>query len=186
MTKKLAYQRGTLLYHSSHGPYRVKDVIGQKESGKDQYFYSLESKQTRFKGARFLIDSSQVETSGFHPAISSKEANQILAYLKTSDPDDRKLGAGQPKMVMSLIQENAPWSFARVILIFSREPDGKAAKGKREMLNRAVRGLALELSFALEIPEEEAIVKMKKSLQSSTKANSWALEAVSNTFYPGV
>jgi len=186
VTKKLAFQRGVLLYHSSHGPCHVKDIIKQTESGKDQYYYSLESKQTRFKGARFLIDTDQVESSGFHPAISSKEANQILAYLKTSDPEDRKLGASQPKTVVSLIQENAPWSFARVVLIFSREPGGKAAKGKREMLNRAVRGLALELSFALEIPEEEAIARMKKSLQSSAKANSWALEAVSNIFYPAV
>jgi len=186
MSKKLAFQRGTLLYHSSHGPCHVRDIVKQTESGKDQYYYSLESKQTRFKGAKFLIDSTQVETSGFHPAISAKEANQILDYLKTSDPEDRKLGNGQPKAVMTLIQENAPWSFARVILIFSREPNGKAAKGKREMLNRAVRGLALELSFALDIPEEEAIARMKKSLQASTKANSWALEAVSNTFYPMV
>ena len=186
MTKKLAYQRGSLLYHSSHGPCRVVDVIKQTQSVKDKYYYSLESKQPRFRGARFLIDTDQVETSGFHPAISPKEANRILSYLNTSDPEDRQLGDKQPKVILGLIQENAPWSFARVIQIFSRERDGKGAKGKREMLGRAARGLVLELSFALEIPEEEALVKMRKSLQRSAKVNSWALETLSSILWPTV
>lgn len=180
MTKKLAYQRGFLLYHSSHGPCRVKDIIKQTQSGKDQYYYSLESKQPRFRGAKFLIDTNQVETSGFHPAISQKEANQILDYLKTSDPEDCELGERQPKVVLSLIHENTPWAFARVVLIFSREHDGKSAKGKREMLGRAARGLALELSFALEIPEEEGLIRMKKSLKYNGKVNSWVLDTISS------
>ena len=180
MTKKLAYQRGSLLYHSSHGPCHVRDIIKQTQSGKDQYYYSLESKQARFRGAKFLIDTDQVETSGFHPAISPKEANRILSYLKTSDPKDRQLGDGQSKVILGLIQENAPWTFARVILIFSRERDGKSAKAKREMLGRAVRGLLLELSFALEIPEEKVLLRMKKSLKHNAKVNSWALDTISS------
>ncbi len=180
MTKKLTYKRGHLLYHSSHGPCRVKDIVKQTQSGKDQYYYSLESKQARFRGAKFLIDSDQVSTSGFHPAISREEANRILDYLKTSDPEDRKLGEKQPKMILSLIQENTPWAFARVVLIFSREHDGKGAKGKREMLGRAAKGLALELSFALEIPEEEGLDRMKKSLKRSAKVNPWVLETISS------
>ena len=180
MTKKLAFKRGYLLYHSSHGPCRVKDIIKETQSGKDQYYYSLESKQPRFRGAKFLIDSDQVETSGFHPAISPKEANQILDYLKTSDPEDRKLGEKQPKVILDLIQKNAPWAFAKVVSIFSREKDGKGAKGKREMLGRAARGLILELSFALEIPEEEGLVRMKKSLKRSARVNPWVLDTISS------
>ena len=181
MTKKLAYQRGSLLYHSSHGPCRVRDIIKQTQSGKDQYYYSLESKQARFRGAKFLIDIDQVETSGFHPAISPKEANRILGYLKTSDPKDRQLGDKQPKVILGLIQENAPMAFSRVVLIFSREKGGKAAKGKREMLDRAAKGLIRELSFALEIPEEEAFLRIKKSLQSSVKVNPWVLDTISHS-----
>lgn len=180
MAQKLAYQRGSLLYHSSHGPCRVKDVVKQTQSGKEQYYYSLESKQTRFRGAKFLIDIDQVKTSGFHPAISQQEANKILDYLETNDPNDRELGITQPKVVLHLIGENTPWTFSRVILIYSREKDGKGAKGKREMLSRAVRGLVNELSFALEIPEEETLVKMKKSLKHSSKVNSWVLDIISS------
>ncbi len=180
MTKKLTYKRGHLLYHSSHGPCRVKDIVKQTQSGKDQYYYSLESKQPRFRGAKFLIDSEQVETSGFHPAISPKEANRILDYLKKSDPEDRILGDKQPKVILNLIQENAPWSFARVVSIFSREKDGKGAKGKREMLGRAAKGLVLELSFALEIPEEEGLDRMKRSLKRNSKVNPWVLDTISS------
>ena len=180
MTKKLAYKRGFLLYHSSHGPCRVTDIIKQTQSGKDQYYYSLESRQARFRKARFLIDTNQVETSGFHPAISSKEANKILNYLETSDPNDRELGHQQPKVVLRLIEENAPWAFSRVILIFSREKDGKGAKGKREMLGRAAKGLVYELSFALEITEEEALLRMKKSLKRNAKVNPWVLDTISS------
>ena len=179
MTKKLAYSRGCLLYHSSHGPCRVKDIVKQTQSGKDQYYYSLESKQPRFKGAKFLIDSNQVETSGFHPAISPKEANQILDYLRTTKPEDRLLGKEQPKIILSLIEKNAPWAFARVVSIFSHENDGKGAKGKREMLLRAAKGLIFELDFALEIPEEEGLLRMKKSLKRSNKVNPWVLDTIS-------
>ncbi len=180
MAPKLAYQRGSLLYHSSHGPCRVKDVIKQTQAGKDQYYYSLESKQTRFRGAKFLIDSSQVETSGFHPAISRQEANKILDYLGTNDPDDRELGIGQPKIILTLIEGNTPWTFSRVVLIYSREKDGKGAKGKREMLMRAAKGLIYELSFALEIPEDEALSRMKKALKRSSRVNAWVIDTISS------
>ena len=179
MTEKLTYKRGSLLYHSSHGPCRVRDVIKQTQSGKDQFYYSLESKQARFRRVRFLIDINQVKTSGFHPAISTKEAKKILDYLKTNDPNDRELGAKQPKVILSLIEENAPWAFGRVVLIFSREKDGKGAKGKREMLGRAAKGLIRELSFALEIPEEEALFRMKQSLKHGAKVNPWVLDTIS-------
>ena len=178
--QKLTYPRGSLLYHSSHGPCRVKEVIKQTQSGKEQLFYSLESKQARFRGAKFLIDINQVETSGFHPAISRQEAGKILDYLGTSDPSDRDLGINQPKIVLNLIEENAPWSFARVVLIYSREKDGKGAKGKREMLSRAVKGLVHEVSFALEIEEAEALVRMKKSLKRSSRTNSWVIDTISS------
>ena len=180
MTKKLAYQRGFLLYHSSHGPCRITDIVKQTQSGKGQYYYSLESKQPRFRGARFLIDSDQVEASGFHLAISPKEANNILDYLKTSDPSNRGLGKGQSEMILDLIKKNTPWAFSRVILIFSLEKDGKVAKGKREMLDRAVKGLIRELSFTLEIPEEEALFRMKKSLKRS-QVNPWVLDTISHS-----
>src|SRR3989338_457831 len=181
MTKKLAYQRGFLLYHSSHGPCRITDIVKQTQSGKDQYYYSLESKQPRFKGAKFLVDSDQVEASGFHLAISQKEANEILDYLKTSDPSNHGLGKKQSEMILGLIRKNTPWAFSRVILIFSLEKDGKAAKGKREMLDRAAKGLIRELSFTLEIPEEEAFSRMKKSLKRSQKVNSWVLDTISHS-----
>jgi RNA polymerase-interacting CarD/CdnL/TRCF family regulator len=157
------------------------DVVKQIQSGKDQYYYSLESRQARFKGAKFVIDVDQVETSGFHPVICSKEANRILAYLKTKDPKDKVLGSEQPKIVLGLIEKNTPWTFAKVVLIFSHEKDGKVAKGKREMFCRAARGLVSELSYALEVPEEEALLRVKKCLQSA-KANVWVYDVLASLF----
>ncbi|MBI1977538.1 MAG: hypothetical protein HYS55_02175 [Candidatus Omnitrophica bacterium] len=181
MAKKLAYQRGFLLYHSSHGPCRITDIVKQTEAGKDRYYYSLESKQPRFRGARFLVDSDQVEASGFHPAISQKEAKQILDYLKSSDPINRGLGKKQSETILSLIKKNTPWAFSRVISIFSLEKGGKVAKGKREMLDRAAKGLIRELSFTLEIPEEEAFSRMKKSLKRKQKVNPWVIDTMSHS-----
>ncbi len=181
MAQKLAYQRGFLLYHSTHGPCRITDIIKQPQSGKDQFYYSLESKLPNCRGARFLIDSDQVEASGFHLAISPKEANKILGYLKTRDLNNCGLGKEQSEVILGLIRENTPWTFSRVILIFSLEKDGKAAKGKREMLDRAAKGLIRELSFALEIPEEETFSRMKKSLKRSQKTNPWVLDTISHS-----
>ena len=181
MTAKLAYRRGSLLYHSSHGPCRITDIIKEIQSGKGQYYYSLESKQPNCRGARFLIDSDQVEASGFHLAISPKEANKILDYLKTSDLNNCGLGKEQSEVILNLIKKNTPWTFSRVILILSLEKDGKAARGKREMLDRAAKGLIRELSFALEIPEEEAFSRMSKSLRHTQKANPWVLDTISHS-----
>jgi len=180
MIHRLPYKKGDLLYHSSHGPCRIKDILKETQSGKSRYCYELESRQAHLGRSRFLVDTDQVETSGFHPAISRKEANRILNYLKTNDPKDRSLGMKQAQVVLGLIEENTPWAFARAILILARETNGKGAKGKREMLGRAAKGLAFELAFAFAIPNEEGVLLMKKSLKQKAKTNPWALETISN------
>jgi len=177
MTKKLPYQRGFQFFHSSHGPCRVKDILTEVRDGKNHYYYSLESKEERFKHTKFLVDAEQVEASGFHPAISERAAGHILNSLKTKRPKTENLEKNQSAEILKLIQENNPRGFTEVVLIFSREKNGKAGKGRREMLLRAVRALVNELSFALHVSREEALQRFKKNLQSHT-VNPWVFEAL--------
>src|SRR3989338_1483231 len=182
MKKNTLYKKGCLLFHSSHGLCRIKEINKQIQSWKEQYYYSLESREARFKRAKFIIDASQINTSGFHLVISREEANKILNYLKTNDLSNENQNIQElSKEVLSLIEKNTPWAFSKVILIYSREKNGQVAKGKREMLLRAVKGLMRELSFVLNLSEREVCQKVKKNLVYRSKANQWVLDAVLGT-----
>lgn len=183
MPKKLAYKRGSLLFHSTHGLCRITDIIKKAQDGPAGYCYVLRSQEKMFRETRFVVEAARVETSGFHPTISANEANKILSYLrnppKIRHASEKTQEVDIHKTVMTLIEENAPWAFGKVLSIYSQEKNGKGAKGKREMLSRAAKGLTRELSFALNSTQKEACDLLQKTLAHTAKKNFWVLQTIS-------
>ena len=162
MLAKTAFKRGDALYHSVHGLCCVKEIVKQNGIGKEEGYYSLVPKLTNRMGIRFLVSVNDVETSGFHLPISLKEANEILDYLKTSNvkasPD-------------SLVQDNGAWAFAKAVLVFSCDKLQDRNQRKRELLDRAAKGLVRELAFVLEISAKQAASKVQRSLEYASSVN---------------
>lgn len=168
--------RDDLLYHSAHGLCQVNEVIKEKRAGKEVFCYSIVPKATAKMRVRFIIADSDMETSGFHPPISTKEANEILKYLKAQDAADSSENAS--KAARYPIQENHPWSLAKGILSFSCEDSEIKDQRKLQMLRRFAKGLVEELAFVLKISLKEMAMRIRKCLGSISKINPLVLDAL--------
>ena len=168
---KSKFKKGDLLYHPTHGLCRLERIVNRKEGGKETQFYSLVPKIGTQMKVRFLIDAEQVETSGFHSPISSAEANKILDYLKASNVTASTSAEDQNKTFTSFAQSKEAWTFAKAVLFFSHDKSEVREQRKRQMLDRAVKGLVGELSVVLDITAKEAVSKVRKSLERTLKIN---------------
>lgn len=157
---------GDLLYHSVHGVCRINEVV--KES-KD-VSYALVPKLPNKMKLRFVIAAKDLEVSGFHAPVSSKEAEKILNFLKTSK---KKVSAanGQQKTERSFAEDNTTWALAETILACSKDENQAKDQKKRQTLQRAATGLVKELAFALELSLKEASEAVHKCLKRSSKLN---------------
>ena len=168
MRDKIA--EGDLLYHPVHGLCRMNRIIKQNRSGKDVRCYSLVPKIISKMKERFIIAVTGIETSGFHRLISLKEANDILAYLKTGKSTAAPARVA-PKAGSSFFEQNQTWSLAQAVLTFSRDEFAPKDQRKRQMLERSVKGLVGELAFVFKMTLKETVTKLLKSLENTSKIN---------------
>lgn len=164
---------GDLLYHSVHGVCRINQVV--KES-KD-VSYALVPKMPNKMKLRFVIGAKDLQLSGFHAPVSSKEANKILDYLKTSKTAGTPLDA-EKKAERSFAEDNTTWALAEAILSCSQDEMQAKDQKKRQTLQRAATGLVKELAFALDISLKEAAALVQKNLKRSSKLNPLILAAL--------
>ncbi len=164
---------GDLLYHSVHGICRINEVV--KES-KD-VSYALVPKTPNKMKLRFVIGAKDLQVSGFHAPVSSKEAAKILNFLKTSRAAGTPLDA-EKKAERSFAEDNTTWALAAAILACSHDEAQAKDQKKRQTLQRAVTGLVKELSFAMEVSLKDAAAAVQKNLKRSTKLNPLVLAAL--------
>ena len=69
---------GSLLYHEVHGLCRVDQLVKQTQAGKEVLCYSLLPKVANKMKVRFVISSTDIETSGFHSLIASGTTPKLL------------------------------------------------------------------------------------------------------------
>ena len=157
---------GDLLYHPVHGLCRMERMIQQNQSGKKVPCYSVAPKITNKMRVRFIISVNDIESSGFHGLISTKEANDILDYLKAGDT--------------RTVQTKQTWALAQSILTFAADKLGTKDQRKRKMLEYSVKGLVGELACALKTSLKEASAKVQKSLGQISKMNLLVRTALAN------
>jgi len=162
--------RGDLLFHSSHGLCRVDELMKENHAGKEVLCYSLVPKVATRAKARFIIEGASLRTSGFHPLISTKEANKILDYLAAGKAEAAPPGR-DAKSGHGLVQEHHAWSLAKEILFFCSQDLEAKNKSKRQALERSIKGLVGEFSFVFKITSKEAADKIQKCLRGIAKTN---------------
>ncbi|MSR77102.1 MAG: hypothetical protein EXS63_02590 [Candidatus Omnitrophica bacterium] len=175
MTKTLSV--GDLLYHSVHGLCCIKEIIKEKEAGKEKLRYALVPKLFSQMKLRFVIGADDVYASGFHTPVSLKEANAILEYLTRSQVTATPLKA-EPTTLNVFAEKNQTWALAQSLLSCSRDEMQAKEQKKRQTLHRSAKGLVRELAFVFEITAQEAAEKIRKSLERTLKVNSLVLSAL--------
>ncbi len=161
--------QGSLLFHAVHGLCCVKQLIKNKENGKNTISYSLEPKNANKTRVRFVISESTIEASGFHSLVSTSQANGILRYLKNGDSSKTTAPA-----------EHEASRFAKEILSFSYENKDAKDQRSRQRVERSVSGLVGELAIVLKTDLREAAALVRESLGSPSKINPLILTALTN------
>lgn len=162
MPKELVRQ--DLLFHPVHGLCRVDRVTRQSRPGGTVPCYSLVPKTMSKMKVRFIIAAPEMEVSGFHKVISTKEANKILDYLKAGDS-----GADQTDQT---------WTLARNILSFAKDKLKTRDQRKRQLLEHSIKGLVGELACVFHLSLNEAASRIEKNLTRISKKNPLVIAAL--------
>ena len=185
LTEKIL--QGDLLFHPVHGVCRVSKITKQNESKKEVVYYSLIPKLPSHMKARFVVATHDIPMSGFHCLVSLKEANDILEYLKkghavtnSSAPKQDSASAASSSASSIAEPENQTWALAKAILSCSIDKSEARDQRKRQMLDRSAKGLIAELAFVLEITAKEAVARVRRSLERTSKVNPLVLTALAH------
>lgn len=158
---------GSLLYHSAHGLCRVKELLETEELGGENLRYALEPIPANRMRTRFIIPASSLRDSGFHPLLSTEEANGILRYLKDGKP-----------AILSERKDPSAACLAREILSFSHEQKEVRDQRHRQRMRRSVNGLVGELAVVLKITLKETAQRILTSLGSPSRIHPLILSAL--------
>lgn len=159
--------RGDLLFHAVHGVCRVDEIVNENRAGKEVCSYSLVPKMAGRMRVRFLVSVTDIQASGFHKPVTTKEAHEILGYLKAG--------------VLAEVPDNEEaWSLARSILSSLHDkPEFRDAR-KRQMLERSAKGLVGELAFVFKTTLKAAASSIQRSLGNVSRINPMVLTALAH------
>jgi len=157
-------EKDDLVFHSVHGLCRVAEVTRKTPSEESRYVL-LPASSNRAK-VRFVMPESSLKESGFGLLISVKAARAILEYFKTGV--EKKTGCSQA------------WQQAELIWAESRSKDPVKDSRRRQRVDRAVKGLAGELAFVLQMSLTEVVDKIQKNLGRISAINPLVLAAFTN------
>ncbi len=169
--------QGDLLYHAVHGLCKVDNVSKQLHNGKQVLSYALVPKVMDRMKVRYVMAAPDLEESGFHFLISIKEANRILSYLKAGKVAAVPPGVKAPEEC-TFAEENQTWVLARAILTSSQDNPAIKHQRKRELLERAAKGLVGEFAHVFELTLKDTANMIRKCLGQTSKINPLVLTAL--------
>ncbi len=171
---------GDVLYHAEHGPCLIRRIQSAEGLPGGGLCYHLVPQAKSANGSHFFVPVDSTEESGFHLPYSIAEGNKILAYLKKARNAPSASSSEKGRLISELVRENTLWSFARLLVIYSREEQGMRAQGKYRVVVRAARGLIRELAYIFDVSAKSAAAKIYKNLKKGRKPNGWVLEALNH------
>lgn len=169
VAEKTEFREGAVLFHPVHGPCVVKEILQKPELG--GLCYWLQPREAGPARANFFVGVSRLRKEGFHPPLSTHKAKMIIEYLRkgpgrnVSRPEDRI------EQISSLIQDNTPLAFVKILHLLSRVKTDKFMWKEREGLDHAIGGLIQEIAFVMKISAASAAGKVRQSLSRTLRAN---------------
>jgi len=170
--KKEKIANGDLLYHPVHGLCRVERVTPPDSSRGVGLSYSLVPKMVAKMKSRFVISAADLEVSGFHGLVSTKEANKILLFLKSKNGKDHPEGAAPSNL------QDQTWGLARTLRTLAHDKFEAKDQRKRQALERSARGLVGELSCVFKLTSKKTADRILKHLGHASRINPSVLSAL--------
>ena len=112
------------------------------------------------------VPSSKAEEVGMRPPISSEDVDDLFQLLGKKDVREPTNWSRRFKNHQEKLKSGDVYQVAEVVRNLELRDQSKGlSAGEKSMLVKARSVLVSELSFALDVPEEEAEARVRKTLQ---------------------
>jgi RNA polymerase-interacting CarD/CdnL/TRCF family regulator len=171
-TKELPFQRGDVLFHSTHGLCLVKGIVG-KPGGLEGMSYWIEPVRPAKHLSRYFVGVYQAIQSGFHSPISEKEIEDIFASFRCGKTEpENSPNENYPLRLRTVAQGNTAQAFSQVLLM-AVSKQLYCDRGESKIVKHAAEALAQEIAIVLKIPVKKAFSLIRKHLRSHLAAHPW-------------
>lgn len=168
----LPFQRGDVLFHSTHGLCAVKGIVG-RPSGLEGLSYWIEPIQSAKHLSRYFVGVHQAIQSGFHRPISKKEVGAIFESFHPGGKEAESFSQEDYSFQLRTVsQGNTARAFAKVLLMAASK-QLYCDRGESKIVRHAADALAREIAVVLKITVPKAFSLIRKHLRSHLAAHPW-------------
>ena len=159
----MAFKQGDRVVYPHHGAAIIEKTEMVELNGEKKKYFVL---RTAHDDLVVRVPVEKVEDVGMRPPISHEDVEDLLELLAKKDVREPANWSRRFKNHQEKLKSGDVYQVAEVVRNLAlREKSKGLSAGEKNMYTKARKVLVSELSFALEVEEEEAISKVDKQLK---------------------
>src|SRR3974377_2013479 len=160
MTQK--FKKGDKVVYPHHGACIVEKVEKREAFGKKQDYLKL---RVAYSDLVLMVPLDNTDVVGLRDVINDEEVEEVFAVLRKKEARMPTNWSRRFKNHVEKLKSGDIYQVAEVVRNLSiREADKGLSAGEKRMLARARQILVSELTFAINVSEEEAEAKLDEAL----------------------
>tara|TARA_B100001029_G_C15029797_1_gene436151 strand:- start:122 stop:640 length:519 start_codon:yes stop_codon:yes gene_type:complete len=159
---KMAFKKGDRVVYPHHGAAIIEDKKLKTIFGSRKEYLIL---RMVMDNMTLSVPADKAEEVGMRWPISGEDVDDLFDVLKRRDVREPSNWSRRFKNHQEKLKSGDVYQVAEVVRNLAlRERDKGLSAGEKSLFNKAMSVLVSELSFALEVSDEEAIEKVEKAL----------------------
>ena len=159
---KMAFKKGDRVVYPHHGAAIIEDKKLKTIFGSRKEYLIL---RMVMDNMTLSAPADKAEEVGMRWPISGEDVDDLFDVLKRRDVREPSNWSRRFKNHQEKLKSGDVYQVAEVVRNLAlRERDKGLSAGEKSLFNKAMSVLVSELSFALEVSDEEAIEKVEKAL----------------------
>jgi CarD family transcriptional regulator len=158
----LKFKRGDTVIYPQHGACIVEGVEKKTAFGEKRDYLILRSVIGEMK---LSVPVDKAEEVGVRPPVGAEELDDLVAVLAKPDPRVPSNWSRRFKNHQEKLKSGDVYQVAEVVRNLAlRDVSKGLSAGEKSMLNKARSVLVSELSFALDVSEDDALTRLEGAL----------------------
>lgn len=159
---KMTFKKGDRVVYPHHGAAIIEDKKLKTIFGSRKEYLIL---RMVMDNMTLSVPADKAEEVGMRWPISGEDVDDLFDVLKRRDVREPSNWSRRFKNHQEKLKSGDVYQVAEVVRNLAlRERDKGLSAGEKSLFNKAMSVLVSELSFALEVSDEEAIEKVEKAL----------------------
>jgi CarD family transcriptional regulator len=156
------FTKGETVIYPQHGACIVMGTKKMEAFGSSQEYLIL---RTVINEMTLSVPTLKAEEVGVRPPVSADELEDLVAVLSKPDPRVPSNWSRRFKNHQEKLKSGDVYQVAEVVRNLAlRDADKGLSAGEKSLFNKARNVLVSELSFALDVSEDDALAKVEAAL----------------------